>query len=543
MSVPVLSYIGSVDTSSSSSGTVMFSIDFDASMSLLMFEYKYQPTSVSNPNPTNLQYSGFIYPDSVQPVQGSNHIYYLPIPALSSEDIGNTSYDVAVRVYSSTSLDVTEWSNSLTVHRPPEPVVVSGASYVNGTTHATLYVDLSGSLVNGVEYMVSYYYIPAADSDTKWVVSELLTPDGSLLTIEMADNVGGSGEIYVAVNAVTSFIDGYDTFYCVSEISNTVTATVAEIVPPALEPVDYYVYNSGVQTMNLLWSAPSSGFVPGFTVDYYQIYRKINNGSFTLLANNVNSLSYDVDVSNTTTYPVLNTTVSFYVVGVLSNGGLTPNSDTESKNIFYYSDAPSSLYYNWAMYDDESPNDVTVSFTFENPSSTGSGAVGSFKWGVYQDGVLLGSLSTTAYGSGPYIENTSFTYDSESDYTIRVLLQTTDTNSSDTMDGDYNETSNIVPSRVPFIYEDSVDNSGIITFKVSTGVGLNPVALIAFVPDAGSESVVTYSTNIEPEVITVGGITTFVYQFSVDTGVEAYVPQYVITASNQAGIGYKVFVD
>ena len=67
LAIPTLSYVGSVDTSSSNTGNVILQVTFPSNIKALMFEYKYQPESTQIAVPDDLQYSGFVYPDAAEP--------------------------------------------------------------------------------------------------------------------------------------------------------------------------------------------------------------------------------------------------------------------------------------------------------------------------------------------------------------------------------------------------------------------------------------------------------------------------------------------
>jgi hypothetical protein len=544
---PVLSYIGSVDTSSVSTGTVMFSVDFDPAIAVLMFEYKYQPASVVNPTPEDLTYSGFIYPESAQPVQGSNHVYYLPIPAINSAD----EYNIAVRVYDANDLGVTNWSNDLEVHvPPPRPLIANnGTAYDRGAYPGTttLWVNLDPSYnVAGNEYIVSYYYVPEGTSTTHWVVTDLLEPSGNVLEVNMdgiVSNVAGLDYVYVAVNAVSTFVYAGTTYYSVSEISNTEDASQATVNPPSLDSIEYLVYVNRTQNMILNWTAPYASFIPSFGVASYDIYVSVNLGYPSLLATVTGTVTtYNVNVSS---YGV-HDSLTFYLTATLTSGTVTPASDEETENIFYYAQAPATLYYNWAVYEeDSSQNIVDVSFTFTDSPNTGSGAIEQYVWQITQ---LVGYVPTiVATGdvdyAGPghqYNVIASFIYNSDPayTYTIEVFLQTTNTNPpGETLNGAAAISSSIVPSNVPFIY-DVVNGLNTLSFKVSSNVILNPSAAIFYVNAISGEiSALAYSTT---SVIPVEIDGNYVYSFSATASFNFATGKYTITASNQAGIGYKI---
>jgi hypothetical protein len=549
---PVLSYIGSVDTSSDSAGTIMFSVNFNAAIAVLMFEYKYQPVSVTNPTPENLTYSGFVYPESAQPAQGSNNTYYVPVPAIgaSSED-----YNVSIRVYDANNLGVTNWSNDLQAYAPPQQplILTDGALFDRGAYPgtSTIWINLnSATLTAGNQYIVSYYYVPDGSSSTHWVVTELLTASNTgVLTVIMDGVVSTDPDysyVYVAVNAVREFSYLGTTYYSVSEISNTETATQAEITAPVLTSIVYQVYSNRSQVMDITWTPPTSDFIPGFGVNYYEVYAIINDPYSTpVLVATVNAptvtLAYDVSGYAETD------SLTFYVVATLTSGTVTPDSNTLTENIFYYATAPATLFYNWAVYEEEIPNTVDVSFTFTDSTDTGSGDVVGYVWQIQQNN--SGSLSVVATGNiaydGPgqqYNQIASFIYNASYLYKVIVFLQTNNTNSSPAspLDGASADSSTIVPSAVPFIYN-VVDGTNTLSFNVSSNVELAPTAAIFYIAvggsSAGQMSSITYNT-ISGSPVNVDG--NYVYTFSFTAAFDFATGKYTITASNQAGIGFYI---
>jgi hypothetical protein len=533
----------------------MFSVDFDAAIAVLMFEYKYQPATVTNPTPEDLTYSGFIYPESAQPVQGSSHNYYLPIPAIDS----SSAYDIAVRVYDANNLGVTNWSNDLAVYVPPQRplIALNGAAYDRGVYPGTttLFINLDSSTLDaGNEYIVSYYYVPDLSTDTHWVVTDLLTPNvDGVLEVDMdgiVSDVSGLDYVYVAVNAVLPFTYDGNTYYSVSEISNTETASQAVISPPTLDSLVYQVYIDRDQIMDLTWTAPTSAFIPGFSVSSYTLYVRVNGGSPTIVASGISSgvTTYAVDVSG---YGY-NANLTFYLTATLSSGTVTAPSDSLSENIFYYAEEPATLYYNWAVYEDTDPsnNIVDVDFTFTDSPNTGSGTPIQYVWQIKQNAgsvVTIVATSTIVY-TGPgsqYNVIATFNYISTNTYVIEVFLQTNNTNPEPVspLNGASITSSSIIPSNVPFIY-DVVDLSGSLSFKVSSNVILNPSASIFFIqqypsPEAGQLTALPYSTT---SVVPVEIDGNYVYSFAsvTEAGFDFAEGKYTITASNQAGIGYKI---
>jgi hypothetical protein len=554
----VLSYIGSVDTSSASNGTIMFSVNFNAAIAVLMFEYKYQPVSVVNPTPANLQYSGFIYPESAQRIVSTEGLttvtYYVPVPvpAFNPQD-SSTTYDVAIRVYDAGTLGVTNWSNALQAYNPPQqPLIETNGAYFDRGAYpgtSTLWINLDSTTVsNQDQFIVSYYYVPEGSANTtRWVVTELLTLGaGDVLTVVMDGIVSEDplySNVYVAVNAVTEFIQGGNTYYSISEISNTETAVQTQVQAPTLDTIVYNVYSNRSQTMDLSWRAPGGSFVPGLTIDHYDVYVLVNDPYSTpVLVATTPLLTCNVNVSG---YGA-NDTLIFYVVGVLTSGTETPDSNKKDINIFYYAGAPNSLYYNWAVYESVTSTEVDVSFTFVDVTNTGSGTVAEsgYVWQIQQN--AGGNLSIVATGNvtyaGPgnqYDVIATFPYNSDYEYKVVVFLQTDNTNPEppSPLDGASAISSTIAPSDVPFIYN-IVNGANTLSYNVSSAVELAPTAAVFYVnASTGNLDSISYQTTNGSPVIVSGN---YIYTFSFTAQFNFAAGKYTITASNQAGIGSAI---
>jgi hypothetical protein len=328
---PILRYVGVLDTSNASSGVAEFKIIFDSSINALMFEYKYQPVGDDIVTPTDF-ISGFIYPDAVEPAQieiGSTSAYVLPLPV--PVDCGCIEYNVSVRIYtvngfSSGGTSYTPWSNSLLLIRPPVQPIITQAFYDAGDYYYTdtyIYVNLDPSFVDltdfSVKYIASYYYVKRTETTTTWETTALLSLDASggvqlpRLTILAKGDVSTTyPEIYIAINKVLPFANNLITYYSLSEISNTFTATQAEISAPTMDSVTYVENNVADQSMIVVWSPPSSAFIPSFAVDYYTLEVNIHGigtplnplnwtpigGQIPPSGPGAQTYTYNIDVSN-----------------------------------------------------------------------------------------------------------------------------------------------------------------------------------------------------------------------------------------------------
>jgi len=351
-----LSYVGTVETTEPTPGNVLMQITFPSSIKALMFEYKYQPDGLDIVDPTDI-ITGFIYPDAAgvsQISNAGNSSYLLPLPVPD----GETTYNVAVRVYNIIiNASYTNWSNALTVYRPPMQPLISNAYFDIGDYNIGLptriYVDLSSNTIDinnpDIRYIASYYYVKNGTNVTAWETTGILELDvidgvtQPTLTFQAKGQVSVDLAIlYIAVNAVLPFVNSGTTFYSVSEISNTATATQAEITNPVMVSVDYNVDQNGGQQMVPTWSPPSSSFIPDLYVDHYVLEVNIYltgtapGDNWVVVDNNIPpngtgqdvSYNYIIDVN---TYPSVNPdiyTFDFRVKAVLLSGTVTGYSNT-----------------------------------------------------------------------------------------------------------------------------------------------------------------------------------------------------------------------
>jgi len=332
MAAPVLDYVGVLDTSNASSGTAEFKITFDSSINVLMFEYKYQLVGDDIVNPNDL-ITGFIYPDTVEPAQndtGLTSSYLLPLP-IPPNPCGCLEYNVSVRIYrimgtSSAGTSYTPWSNNLLLINPPDQPRIRRAYYDAGNYYyvdTVISLDLDPSFVDltdfSVKYIASYYYVKRTESTTTWETTALLSLDSSggiqlprLSILTKGDVSTTYPGIYIAINKVLPFVNAGITYYSLSEISNTATATQAEVTPPTMDSVTYVENNTADQSMIVVWSPPDDSFIPAFAVDYYTLQVNIHGigtpinplnwtsigGQIPPSGTDTETYTYNIDVSN-----------------------------------------------------------------------------------------------------------------------------------------------------------------------------------------------------------------------------------------------------
>lgn len=402
LGTPSLSYVGAVDVASTS-GSTLYNILFDASLvslgSVLMFEYKLQPQNVINPDEN--VYLGFINTEDSNFQAGIANQWQICVPAQNEIYDPSTPLTIQVRVYiglySNNSIVVTPWSDPLDVHNPPaEPVffqyngddLVFYDIGVNGLDdlYVCLEADPSYDPASPVNFIVAYYYTDDATQETVWNLSspiagvnkELDGEDLILVTVPdfgRVSSVSGKNVVYVAVYAVFDFVDASNnTFYSVSHMSGRATAQDSTyFAAPVLDPVDYKVYTtvSQDQIMTLSWLPPADSIADIFVVDYYILQVSVNGGAWTGIGGNITATTYDYDVSG---YPCktngVSTNLNFRVYAINTEAGDSPNSNTESKNMFRYSEAPQNLDISNVSV---SGQDVTMTVSFDQPNSIGCG--------------------------------------------------------------------------------------------------------------------------------------------------------------------------
>ena len=554
--IPTLSYVGSVDTTNSSSGVNMFRILFDQSITgILMFEYQVLVSTTELTPPSQIT-TGFINPDSAQ-TDGIQNQWLIPIPATGNDYV--TGQVVRVRVYPSQGLNVTDWSNALDFYNPPAAPVILIGKYDADTTpyyynDDDLWVLLQGAAQPGISYLMAYYFCDSSN-ETVWQVSSLLEPsevifDGSACLVvhtNMGDDVStdpSKNLVYVAVHAVYAFQDASDqTFYTISEISNTVAANQASYEPPVLLPVDY---DYTIQNITLTWEAPTSSFLPFYAVSTYDIY--LNDVLLDTVNGDVTTYSY------TNTIETCGTTLSYYVVANSETGAPSQTSNTESVDVFYASQGVTFLSYDWAIRNQET-NSARVAFTFKNPidNNIGCGSSPIVNWQivnvdasnlVVEDGSLTYDPSATLY-----VVATNFPYVAGTQYKIAVFISTINPNDGDRVDGVVEYSSVIVPVDIPIIYNiELITNTDYpllsgVRFNVASEVPLNPIGQIVNAT-AGPLNINNRPFNTEDfDYVILDGI--LIYSCTllwVNLPLSPIPTHFTIAVSNPAGVGVGTYI-
>ena len=446
---PILTYVGSVDTNSSATGTTKYQILFDASVatvgSVIMFEYKLQ-ASTAYTVPTNVSLNYVTLENAVQ--TGISNQYILSVPATNTDYDPSTPMTIQFRVYTglynSSEVAVTEWSNALDVHVPPKQPVIYYAFYdADSYDLDDLYVlitpDASLNITGDsrVRFIVCYYYDTTSNyGNTAWDVSvpldaSAVTYNGGTYWLVHVPEIGTVSDInqavYTSVHAVFEFQDGDNNYYSVSEISSTEPAGPAAEFSPRITDISYNVYDApapgGNQIMNITWDPPVVSILDAHTVHRYILEYNQDGGDWNVISNNISG--------DTTTYPydvsgfICGVALTFRVRAVTTNGSLSQWSNEESKNMFRYSQGVQNLAVLDTGYNAETGN-VSMTIEFDNPDNTGCGLGQQFV--VQINGI---NVDTIPYDPDPESEGYSYEYSgvNSQDGTVIVYLQTADTNS------------------------------------------------------------------------------------------------------------------
>jgi hypothetical protein len=468
---PILSYLGSVDVSTSSAGTTNYTILVDPSMStvgnILMFEWKIQNTEDST-IPSNLK-MGFLTVESGTCSQsGISNQWILAVPALDNS-LNDVNEKISVRVYSGligkNEVGVSPWSNELTVHNPPaQPTIVLAffePTVDNSLNNLEVVINDSETYDASTNFIIAYYYDDLYYG-TVWKVTDPIVPQdityGGIPSLLITQNyfgvVSSSQVVYVCVYAVNSFTDASgNNFYAVSQISSEnenggaySALPVSQYESPTITDISYSVYQNETQNMTVFWEAPAASSVPNiFDVSYYQLERSSNEGLNWLQiyeSSNSTSFSFEDDVSSIAT---CNTIISYRVRAIGINQEIGPWSPIDSLNIFKYSDAVTNLATSDTSY---SNGTLTTTVSFTKPSITGCGTP------LYYEVIFTDASNQTSTtiinvvnGQTNYSQELSFTSLTDSG-TVSVSLYTRDTNSLDAMKGEEASTSYLATSLI-----------------------------------------------------------------------------------------------
>jgi hypothetical protein len=521
---PTLNYVGSVDTTTAQ-GSTKYIILFNSSVStlgnVLMFEYKIQEQGAAA-NPTNVTLGSIAVENAIQ--SGMSNQYILSVPALDNDYDPSVPLNIQFRVYSgvlgSNEVAVTDWSNDLDVHVPPNQQVISSAFYDPvSVNYDDLYVfldidpevDITGP--SAVKFIVCYYYTDPSGA-TVWDVSqpisaEVVTVPGSgdkwMIHIGESGQINiASGNIYVSVHAVFEFESGGESYYSVSQVSNTYPATPAsDDYKPTITNINYNVYTPphNDQTMDITWSPPSVSILPTFTVDFYILEYSIDGGvTWDVIDDDIPPAPGNAPVTYgpfVVSIYGCGTTVSYRVRAVSTNGTLGGWSDTESKDIFYYSGPVENLFVSNTSYVDYT-NQVTLTVNFNPPSDTGCGVGYRFVVSITND--YGETLEYITYNPTTSLYEQTYTGPFSQSGTVNVYLETYDTNSPQVLAGESASASYLAINFIlnPIVY--NVYNNGAQTFDLTWSQ-----------PTLAPWSIINYQTQVQvtPPSGSPGAWTTF----------------------------------
>lgn len=412
----VLSPLSTVDTSSFNEGVSTFELKLDASIltnkNVLYAEYwKY---SLSG-NPLTAtggmggHANGFIGVSEMSGLTLASHVVnahddenevVLTIPIPSSNNV-ISPIQVQVRLYlgftniEDGSIGVTDWTPSIPIFNPlPKPVGVVGLLVPNENVtydySDVLYVQFAKNdsyNLDNVKFVVSYNYedqsgnyqwaitdsLPTTEHDTILQIGPIVLP-----FLEQVNQDQRSPVLSIAVNALFDYEleqNGVSkTFYTVSEISDSAVCTVVDATSSSAVladldiPNDYNVYTTGEQSVSLSWTPPVVGTIENFEVESYQLVVTRPNSSFSEvvdLPGNVTETQYQFDDLETSEQ------YNFKILTFLN--GKSFQSNIVSLNTFAFASAPRLLTVSYAIRSD--PNNVTLEFSFANPSSFGLGGL------------------------------------------------------------------------------------------------------------------------------------------------------------------------
>ena len=401
--LPKLSYVGSIDvqtSSSGSSGSTLYNIELDHNLvqsgNILMFEYKYQEKNSGNViklDHVNLESTNF--------QTGISNIWQIFIPCL--DNLNTENMEIGVRSYvgltGSSDIRVSEWSNTLTVYNPPTKQSIYEAFYDspsldNDELFVVLNVD-SDINYSVVKFIVAYYYSDTS-GNAVWKVSGQLSASlfqhGStnisyrLLHEPNFGKVSTIAQVvYTAVYAVYPYEYDNKNYFAVSHISNTIDAPPATYYSaPKISDINYVYSSTGsASDMKISILKPMASVIPTFTVEYYLLQTKetlssgvINDwpeeGTGIRITPNSDPTKDTVHDFSTASYTTPNTKLEFKVQAVSANNTLSNMSDVVSKYIFKVSGPVNDLTVVSSSFNDDDDT-VNLELSFKRPTDRGYG--------------------------------------------------------------------------------------------------------------------------------------------------------------------------
>lgn len=454
MSIPILTYVGSIDLSNSFGSTqynIFFDPDITANGNVLMFEYKLQDSDVISPDPETVTL-GFVDTENANQTMGISNQWLISIPSLSDIYNPTPTKTIQVRViygvFGEPDILTTPWSNPLNVHNPPPQQTINLALFTtpNIGDPNDLYVILQNNPnidYDAVKFVIAYYYQNQAN-ETVWDISDLLDSTSvtylgepcRLLSINNFGTVNSESTIvYTSVYCVYPFTDTVEgtlnNYYSVSHISTTYDAGSADLLnAPIITSIDYQVYDiTSLQNMVINWNPPDPSILPIYTVENYILEYSTNGTDWTVIDDEIppNQTSFTFDVSSFD----CETTLSYRVKATEINGSVSDYSNVESKNIFKYALAPQDLTITNIVVNGD--NTVNMTVNFYNPNNIGCGSPSTAYFSILVNETEETTVSYNFFPPNYSVELTNLSIPSSG--TVEVYLNTEDTNSTNFLAG------------------------------------------------------------------------------------------------------------
>jgi hypothetical protein len=336
-------------------------------------------------------------------------------------------------------------SQALQLYLPPaSPVLASDAAVMmfdSSSNITNIVVQLPSDYDATTEFVAALQYVDASNSSLQFVTQEVNSVTGQIeLSVE--------GSLVSAYIALQPFISHSETYKSYGELSNT--ENIEDNTTP-LPPTDLsanYTYSN--QQVVLTWGASPYAW---FLNPTYNVYKKVNSGSFVLLENVGSALTYTDSVSGN-----VGDIVSYQVKAVVDSVESDP-SNTVSVTVFAPSTAPLDLQA-VASYD-ASNNLFDGHFSWKNPTEVSGSTDGAFFTLVLND------------GESDVYTNTDVLYDaSANDYELDISTNLLDENVIYTVTcflttledeepvAGASATTTVVASSRPFVYDPSFNITG-----------------------------------------------------------------------------------
>jgi hypothetical protein len=486
-----LTPIASVDTSSSDAGVSMFTLLLDPSVITAgnLFQFEYYISVLNGGLAAVPDGNNFIALEDAVTTQGISNQVTIAVPSFNNVYEPTIALEVKIRAYvaTETGISVSTWSNTAPVYNPPErPGVPTAYLVTSGVSNELLYVQIPNNTsydLNEITFIISYSYTDVS-GENQWIVSapQIGTRYGvtGIIFDSIELDIDPGTPVYVAVNAVFSYLYSGLTYYTVSQISITSQALIATPGDPTLEPIDiptdYLVYSTpSTQEVVLSWLAPVVSYVPNYEIVSYQIVVTDGTVTSTISVSPTPPLTYTYTIPSTYYAAGTSSSTFSFVVKAINEVGTVTTSSPQTVNTFTYATIPQNQVVVWANSGTVSGK-VDMLCTFNNPSNNGQGAVVNIQVQVLNSTGTVVDTRSIPYVAGinPYAvylpDITTTTTGS-----VVVYMTNTDTNAT-TAGGAYvirngaSSSANYISSDLPFIYDVVLNTT--LSFKVLSQTAL-----------------------------------------------------------------------